>query len=71
MKFIKLESTVINLDLVAFAERTSDGRITLHFAIPHAIIPAGATESAFATDHFCASFTGEGAKKIWDGLNAI
>lgn len=62
MKLIKLSNIIINVQSIAFAKRSSDGELAVHFNAP---------SPQAATGHYILSFTGADAKTIWDELRAM
>jgi hypothetical protein len=60
-KFIKLSKKTINADMIVFAERTSEGSVVVHFAVPKA--------TAVGTEHWSETFLGVDANALWDQLN--
>ncbi|HWG41793.1 MAG TPA: hypothetical protein VN688_03335 [Gemmataceae bacterium] len=76
MKLVKVGTQIINLSLVAFAERPAAGQLEIHFAIPHATIVPGVTLSQgqawpAASDHFVEHFQGKEADDLWAALDGL
>jgi hypothetical protein len=74
VKFIKLDEFVINLDMVAWAERQGGtGNVTVHFTVPRASTVPGITmpmhgTPAVASDHYAITVTGPHADTLWAEL---
>ena len=74
MRLIVLDELVINLDLVAYAERRA-GSVVLHFAVPIAVAVPGVTYSMgasppTASDHVQLIIEGEYAIRLWAEMTA-
>jgi hypothetical protein len=71
MKFIKVGNNIINLAMVAWADRNALGTVTLHFAVPRATTVAGTTYSGnqpIASDHYSMQFSGAEGDEVWKQL---
>ena len=75
MKLIKVGNKIVNVGLVAWAEKQGIG-VTLHFAVPVARGVAGMSYPQTATppvasDHYSETFSGNDATTLWNELEGI
>lgn len=71
MHLIKFKDLVINMDLVAKAERLPDGTVIVHYVAPDSakIPPRGG--SPIPAGHFADTYSGPLADEIWKQIQAI
>ena len=79
MNLIKVGNRfIINVSLVAWAERMSTGDVEVHFPVPLALAQPSAYPGvqpsgghAGSSDHYSLMFSGTEADEVWKELNAI
>jgi hypothetical protein len=71
MRFVKVGEKLVNVALVAYAEREPGGDVVLYFAVPKAPSPSGAMSvGATGGPLVTARFGGRDASDLWQQLQA-
>jgi hypothetical protein len=76
MNLVKTDARVINLTHVASIERSTNGELTIHYAVPRASAVSGVshpmnTAPPVATDHYVEIVNGSEAEAIWKQIASV
>jgi hypothetical protein len=76
MNLVKTATRVVNLTHVASIERSANGDLTIHYAVPRASVVSGVshpmhTAPPVATDHYVEFVNGSEAEAIWKQIASV
>jgi hypothetical protein len=76
MNLVKTATRVINLTHVASIERSANGDLTIHYAVPRASVVSGVSHPTnslppVATDHYVEFISGSEAEAIWTQIASV